>query len=259
MITRLPSFFLLPVDVRVMSQERGISSLHNEVVDQKYKHLGTALSNEQKEQLLTQLQVFQTALISFQEEHSSEIINDEQIRTTFQEICSAFGIPPLVVASTLEGQEAEIERNNQLCLKMIELCTETRPINGGIITVDDLVELINEDSWVNKDLHMKFTSKDVLEACSHLKIMGGELQLIQIGKRNYIKSIPQELDVDQSTIIDTANILGYVSISILRDNFGWKSSRCRSTIDEMISYGILWVDKEPGHETKYWAASWINV
>lgn len=245
---------------RSMTGGRGIASLRSKDLSEKYQSLGSTVSQSQRDHLLTQLQVFQAALISFKSEYASEIVQNEEVRTNFAEICIAFGIDPLVVASSITGeQNNNVERSNQLCLKMIELCTLTRPINGGIISVKDLLGMINSDTWVNNDLHLQFQQSDIVEALDHLKILGSELQLVKIGKKEYIKSIPQEINIDQSRILETADILGYVSVSVLRDNFGWKRVRCHSAIDELVSTGILWVDIQDGkHEVKYWTTTWIN-
>lgn len=242
-----------------MIPDHGLASLNSKALSEKFQHLGSALTQAQQDQLLTQLQVFQAALLSFKSEHSTEIVQNEQLRKVFADICVSFGIDPLVVASSISGeQNNKVERSNQLCLKMIELCNLTRPVNGGLILLKDLAQLINSDTWVSTDLHLKFTEEDVLDSLKHLNVMGDELQLVNIGNRKYIKSIPQDLDVDQSAILETADILGYVNVSILRDNFGWKKSRCQHAIDDLISNGILWVDIQKNHQPKYWITSWIN-
>jgi ESCRT-II complex subunit VPS22 len=242
-----------------MSKKRGLESLNSKALAQKYQSLGNELINSQREHLKTQLQVFQNALISFKSEYASEIIQNEEARTCFAEICMAFGIDPLVVASSVIGeQNNNVERNNQLCIKMIELSAITRPINGGIISIQDLLRLINADTWVNHDLQITFTEKDILSSLDSLRIMGDELQLVTFGKHKYIKSIPQELNVDEKTILETADLLGYVSVSLLRDNFNWKKLRCKNSIDDLVANGILWVDIREKHEAKYWITSWIN-
>ena len=242
-----------------MSNQRGLQSLSTRELAEKFQNLGLSISNSQQEQLQTQLQVFQAALISFKEDYKDEIRHNENIRSVFSEICIAFGIDPLVVASTLgDDEKSKYERRNQLCLKIIEWCMRTRPLNGGIIALDDLVRLINSDTWVNTDLHLVFTESDIMDAINHLSVLGKELEHVKIGKREYIKSISQELNPDQRAILDTADVLGYVSVSLLHDNFGWKRIRCRTSIDELVTNGILWVDIREKHETKYWITSWVN-
>ena len=226
---------------------------------EKFQNLGSSVISKQREELETQLHVFQAALLAFKNEHVSEIVQNEEVRTQFSEICIAFGIDLLVVASSLSSNtDNNSERRSQLCLKIIEICDSTRHVNGGLILLKDLLDLINTDTWVNQDLNLKFTTDDISDALNHLQVLGNELELIKIGKHQYVKNIPQDLNTDQSSILNTADVLGYVSISILRDNFGWKKVRCTVAIDELVSNGILWLDIREGHETKYWITSWIN-
>lgn len=226
---------------------------------EKFQSLGNSVISQQKDELETQLHVFQAALIAFKDEHASQIVQNEEIRTQFSEICIAFGIDPLVVASTVSSDaNNNVERRNQLCLKIMEICDSTRHVNGGLISLKDLLESINADTWVNHDLHLKFTDEDAIDALEHLQLLGNELELLKLGKHQYIKSTPQQLNTDQSAILNTADVLGYVSISILRDNFGWKKVRCNVAIDELVANGILWLDVRENHETKYWITSWIN-
>ncbi|TID30242.1 hypothetical protein CANINC_001122 [Pichia inconspicua] len=242
-----------------MSTGRGLSSLNNDQMNKKFQELGSKIVEDQRNNLETQLQVFQAALISFKNEHADEILHNEAIGETFAKICISFGIDPLVVATTLSDDiNNNSERLNQLSIKIIELCTASRPMTGGILSINDLLEMINQDTWVSSDLQFKFKESDILEALNHLKVLGDELQLIQIGKKKYIKNIPQDLNIDQNTIIETAEIVGYVSVGLLRDNFGWKRIRAKDCIDEMVSNGILWVDRHTGEETRYWISSWIN-
>lgn len=243
-----------------MSGNKGISSLNSDQIDKKFQKLGLEFNENQRENLETQLQVFQAALLSFKSEYAEEILHNETIRKTFAEVCIAFGIDPLVVATTLsEEVNNNAERLNQLSIKMIELCALARPITGGLLPVSDLLKMINADTWVSSDLRFDFSESDIIEALDHLKIIGDELQLVEIGRKKYIKNIPQELDMDQNTIIETAEIIGYVSVGLLRDNFGWKRVRAKDSIDELVFNGILWIDTHKGEETRYWISSWINV
>lgn len=249
-----------------MAPKKGLASLNDLSISEKYQELGSQITNEKRDQLLTQLQVFQSALISFKSEYSKEIIQNPEIRNSFAEICIAFGIDPLVVASSIfddpnnkDAKFKDHERINQLCMKLIEICNSTKLINGGIISVNEILQLINSDTWVNTDLHFKFTQSDIFDALDHLSVLGNELKLFKIGKKSYIKNTPQELNIDEKTILETAETLGFVSISILRDNFGWKKIRCQSAINDLVTNGILWIDSQGENgEIRYWITSWIN-
>lgn len=220
---------------------------------ERYQQIGAELVENQRKALETQMEVFRAALLEFKRDHSDEIGQSPDITASFSEICIAFGIDPLVV--TLDTNPAE--RNNQLALKVVEFCTNSRFLNGGIVSVNDLLISINKDTWLSEDLHLDFNELDIKGAIDHLNVLGSELKLVKIGKRQYIKCTPQELNIDQQQIIETAEMLGFVSVPMLRDNFHWKTVRCKSAIDELVMNGILWLDAGE-RELKYWTTSWIN-
>ena len=67
-----------------------------------------------------------------------------------------------------------------------------------------------------------------------------------------IRSIPKELNTDQSTVLEALQVLGYVSVSMLRDNLGWEAARAQTVIDDLMADSLVWVD-EQGVEREYWA------
>ena len=240
---------------------RGLASFDSaDRKKQEYRTLGRKLIEEQREQIKTQLQVFQNALITFRKQHAEELRSNPELWAKFNDICRSFGIDPLVISSLGIGTKAaRQEKYNQLALRIIEICRLTKNFNGGILSVQDLLTLINCESWFTEDPEVKITEQDVLISLENLKALGDELQLMVIGSRNYIKSTTEEINADQGLILSAADVMGYVSVRILRDNFKWKRYRCESNLDDLVSNGILWIDDQSeDHERIYWITSWIN-
>ena len=98
---------------------------------------------------------------------------------------------------------------------------------------------------------------DIIRAVRCLKVLESGFEVVEIGSISMIRSVPQELNTDQSTVLETAQISGYVSESLLRVNFKWEKARARSILDDLLTAGLLWVDDQ-GEEKEYWLASSMN-
>ncbi|KAH3661353.1 hypothetical protein OGAPHI_006760 [Ogataea philodendri] len=233
---------------------KGLASFDNtEDQRSKFQNLGQAMLKQREEELKTQVQVFQNALVSFKEEHKNELMANSQLRTQFSQICESFGVDPLYM--TAEDDLDPQERNNRLAIRIYEICQATRDLYGGIISVDEIIKIITgaiQDGW-----QFRMDHKDVETAVESLSVLGGELKLVKIGSKSYVKSILQEFSADQTQILTAADAIGYVTVSLLRDNFNWKSARCKSNLDDLISIGLLWLDTQ-GPEKAYWSTTWIN-
>ena len=48
-------------------------------------------------------------------------------------------------------------------------------------------------------------------------------------------------------MVEAAQVLGYVSVRMLRDNLGWERARCKTVIDDLMAEGMLWVDKQTAY------------
>lgn len=72
-----------------------------------------------------------------------------------------------------------------------------------------------------------------------------------------IRSIPKELNTDQATVLETIQVLGYISISMLEDNLKWENARAQTVIDDLLADGLVWVDaKAP--EKEYWSLAFMH-
>ncbi len=81
--------------------------------------------------------------------------------------------------------------------------------------------------------------------------LGSSYSTPQIGSKIYIRSVPKELNIDQSAVLEAAQLLGYVSVSMLMLNLRWPRARAKTAVDDLISESMLWVDKQ-SEEWEYW-------
>lgn len=78
-----------------------------------------------------------------------------------------------------------------------------------------------------------------------------------MGRKVYIRSVPKELNTDQSAVLEAAQVLGYVSISMLMVNLKWPRARATTAIGDLVSESMLWVDMQTGGEYEYWSPGFM--
>ena len=96
------------------------------------------------------------------------------------------------------------------------------------------------------------TSDDILRAVKSLEPLGSGFTVMNLGSRQMIRSVPKELNTDQSTVLEAIQILGYVSVSMLQINLQWERARAVAVIDDLIGDSLVWVDDQ-GEEKEYWS------
>ena len=72
-----------------------------------------------------------------------------------------------------------------------------------------------------------------------------------------IRSIPKELNTDQSTVLEAIQVLGYITCSMLEDNLGWKHARAETVIEDLLADSLVWVDLQ-APEKEYWSPASMN-
>ena len=78
-----------------------------------------------------------------------------------------------------------------------------------------------------------------------------------VGNKQMIRSIPKELNTDQSKVLEAIQVLGYVTCSMLQDNLGWKYARAETVIQDLLADSLVWVDAQ-APEKEYWSPVSMN-
>ena len=97
---------------------------------------------------------------------------------------------------------------------------------------------------------------DILRAVGTLKPLGSAYSVIKVGSKPYIRSVPKELNTDQSAVLEAAQVLGYVSVSMLMVNLSWARARAKTALEDLVGEGMLWVDKQ-SDEWEYWSPGFM--
>ena len=96
------------------------------------------------------------------------------------------------------------------------------------------------------------TDDDIERALESLVPLGGGFKVISLGSQKFIRSVPKELNLDQSTVLEVIQIMGFVTVSMLQDNLGWERARALAVVEDLLSDSLVWVDSQAG-ETEYWS------
>jgi ESCRT-II complex subunit VPS22 len=79
---------------------------------------------------------------------------------------------------------------------------------------------------------------------------------MKVGSKQYIRSVPKELNTDQSAVLEAVEVLGYVTVSMLMLNLRWPRARAKTAIEDLVSESMLWVDKQ-ADEWEYWSPGFL--
>ncbi|KXJ94367.1 EAP30/Vps36 family protein [Microdochium bolleyi] len=237
---------------------------------------GSSLRTSNAQALEAQLEVFRSLLQQFAQTHAKDIRSNPSFRAQFAHMCAAIGIDPLAWSSVnsssstgggggggssggggsfwtqLLGRTVN-DFYFELAVRVVEVCSATRAENGGLIGVKELRDRLMRGRMEGSP---EITEDDVLRAVATLKPLGSSFSVIKVGNKSYIRSVPKELNTDQSAVLEAAQILGYVSVSMLMVNLRWARARAQTAIEDLVGEGMLWVDKQAA-EWEYWSPSFI--
>lgn len=218
--------------------------------EENYRKFNKPLFENHQEELNNQLQTFQVKLIHFAKKHNHELRQNPDFRSKFMHMCSTIGVDSLSIFDRDRHLFNVNDFYYEICVRIIEICRDTRDINGGVISIAEL------HKGYFKNLRVRVS--DIEKSLEMLLSLDGGFETFVIRGEKYLRSVPHELTVDQANILEVCSILGYATISLLQANLNWSRIRSKSALDQMVANGLLWVDKQGGTETLFWDPSWIS-
>lgn len=160
----------------------------------------------------------------------------------------------------------------ELSIQIIDISISTRPLNGGLITLPDLIRRICAARGIEGDGAV--TEEDVKRAVSTMSPLGSGLEIIDLGgvntvdskkgsgngiDRKALRSGSALVDSDSATVVGLAmGTGGRVTARMCIDALGWMEERVRTVLqEEMVEReGIAWVDGQSEEEgSKEW---WVT-
>ncbi|CCD23254.1 ESCRT-II subunit protein SNF8 NDAI_0B02190 [Naumovozyma dairenensis CBS 421] len=215
---------------------------------EKYEDISSNILQKQTLELRDQLKIFQDRLTIFANKHNEELRENPEFRLKFTRMCSSIGINPLSLFDKDKHLFTVNDFYYEICVKVIEICRQTKDMNGGVISFDELEKCFK---------HLRVGRPDLEKAINMLLALDGGFEVFEIRQKKFIRSVPNELTDDQTKILEICSILGYATASLLKANLNWTNVRSKAVIDGMVANGLLWVDKQAGSETYYWDPSWM--
>lgn len=245
----------------------GLSAFsRNTITSAQYASHGSQLRSTHLSSLQTQLSVFQSLLHQFSVSHAKEIRSNPQFRAEFARMCNAIGVDPLVSSNTKKPgsgggnggasfwtQMLGSSVNDfyfELAVRVVEVCKETRAENGGMMTVEEIVKRVQKGRGIGGG--MEVSEDDVLRAVKSLEPLASGYAVMKLGSKQMIRSVAKELNIDQSTVLEVIQILGYVTVSMLQLNLKWARPRAKAVIDDLVADSLVWVDGQ-AEEVEYWS------
>ena len=138
----------------------------------------------------------------------------------------------------------------EVAVRIVELCRRTRGENGGLVGVKECREIVAKGRKIGSGIEV--SEDDVLRAVKSLEPLGSGFRLVTIGNKMFIRSVPKELNTDQATVLEVLQLLGSVTVSLLRANLSWDKARSLTVLEDLLADSLVWIDMQCD-EAEYWS------
>ncbi|KAK8780830.1 vacuolar-sorting protein SNF8 [Amblyomma americanum] len=231
----------------------GVGAIQKQQLAQaRFKDRGSELAEEQLQQMTRQMEAFRAKLQCFAASHKNDIRKNPQFRRQFQEMCATAGVDPLASSKGFWADMLGVgDFYYELGVQIIEVCLATSHRNGGLMSLEELRERVTK-SRSSAHRQEEITQDDLLRAVEKLKTLGKGFQLISVGSRYLVQSVPTELSLDHTNVIKHAGSTGYVSVESLVQELGWDSDRAQKALEDLLKEGLVWLDAQAQKEYLYW-------
>ncbi|RLN78683.1 hypothetical protein BBJ28_00024518, partial [Nothophytophthora sp. Chile5] len=178
----------------------------------QFTEVGEQIVEANLSHVSSQLELFRTNLQQFAIKYKNNIKKDPDFRRKFQVMCAKIGVDPLASKKGFWSELLDVgDFYYELAVQIIEVCIITRPKNGGLIGMSDLLRLLG-------------------------KKRSPAMQIV---------TVPVVLSPDHSTILALAqNTGGMVNASILARELQWDKKRSMLALNVLLREGMTWIDDQ---------------
>jgi len=233
-----------------MSRRRGpgIGAITRGAKAQKQFHdVGVQLEASQLEHIERQLALFKEKLEIFANKHKNEINKNPKFRAQFQTMCAKVGVDPLASRKGFWTQLLGVgDFYYELGVQIIDICLTTRTVNGGIIGIDELLLQLKKLRGKNSN---EISIDDIHMSIKKISKLGNGFDLVKVGNKEMIVSVPIEMNRDHFTIMEVAQKDTYVSVQQLCSQLQWPKHRVDAVLQLLLEQGMVWVDTQGSSTT----------
>uniref|UniRef100_A0A8C8YA72 Vacuolar-sorting protein SNF8 n=1 Tax=Panthera leo TaxID=9689 RepID=A0A8C8YA72_PANLE len=198
------------------------------LAEAKYKERGTVLAEDQLAQMSKQLDMFKTNLEEFASKHKQEIRKNPEFRVQFQDMCATIGVDPLASGKGFWSEMLGVgDFYYELGVQIIEVCLALKHRNGGLITLEELHQQVLKGRG---KFAQDVSQDDLIRAIKKLKALGTGFGIIPVGGTYLIQSVPAELNMDHTVVLQLAEKNGYVTVSDIKASLKWETERARQVL-----------------------------
>lgn len=98
----------------------------------------------------------------------------------------------------------------ELGIQIIEACIVSRINDGGLTELSEIMRRVQVMRGSNKQQQQQISEDDIVRAIKTLKPLSGGYEVLTIGDRKLVRSVPKELDKDQSALLLLAQVINYL-------------------------------------------------
>ncbi|GCC29388.1 vacuolar-sorting protein SNF8 [Chiloscyllium punctatum] len=220
------------------------------LAEAKYKERGTVMAEDQLVQMSKQLEMFKTHLEEFASKHKQEIRKSSEFRVQFQDMCATIGVDPLASGKGFWSEMLGVgDFYYELGVQIIEVCLALKHRNGGLITLDELHQRVLKGRG---KFAQDVSQDDLIRAIKKLKSLGNGFSIIPMGGGYLVQSVPAELNMDHTVVLQIAEKNGYVTVSEIKSSLKWDAERTNQVLEHLLKEGLAWIDKQAPEEPQYW-------
>ncbi|XP_005990121.1 vacuolar-sorting protein SNF8 [Latimeria chalumnae] len=220
------------------------------LAESRYKERGTVLAEDQLAQMSKQLEMFKSHLEEFASKHKQEIRKNSQFRVQFQDMCATIGVDPLASGKGFWAEMLGVgDFYYELGVQIIEVCLALKHRNGGLITLEELHQRVLKGRG---KFAQDVSQDDLIRAIKKLKALGSGFSMIPVGGTYLVQSVPAELNMDHTVVLQLAEKKGYVTVSEIKMSLKWETERANHVLEHLLKEGLAWIDRQSPKEPQYW-------